>query len=297
MHVNVTIIGLDRLGTSFGLALKRYENQSKADHTFTIIGSDQTAHPMKTAHKMGAVDNFNRSVSKAIANADLIIVNTSFSELENLYARMGPELKPGAVVLDTAQLKQPVIQWAASYFPTNDQGAPLAYLVGITPVININGLYSGDLSVEAARADLFDEAEFIITPDIKCPSEAIQLAEDFTRLMGGRPRFMDPIEHDGLAAATEQLPTLLGTALFYALQQSEGWMELRRMVNPTLALAMQALRHMSREDLFALFIHNRENLARHLEGLIGMLDQVRDALIGGFFSMRTRNKDGANGDS
>ena len=52
MHVNVAIIGLDRLGTSFGLALKRYQSQSKAQHSFTIIGSDPTAFPMKTAQKM-----------------------------------------------------------------------------------------------------------------------------------------------------------------------------------------------------------------------------------------------------
>jgi len=278
MHVHVAIIGLDRLGTSIGLALKRYQKQPRAEHTFTIIGSDPKATPMKSAEKMGAVDNFNRALLKATDNADLVFVNVPYGDVEELYARLGPELKPGAVVLDLSLLKQPVIDLAAKHFRANAEGRPVAYLVGITPVVNVSGLYSGDLSAEAARADLFDEAEFLVAPDSKCPAEAIALAEDVIRLLGGRSRFMDPVEHDGLIAATEGLPALLGASLFYMLNRSEGWLELRRMVNPSLALAMQNLRHQSHQDLFALFTQNRENIQRHLEALIGTLDQVRDAL-------------------
>lgn len=278
MHVHVSIVGLDRLGVSFGLALKRYQNQPKTQHTFTIIGSDTRGESMKTAQKMGAVDNFHRTVLKATDNADLIITNVGYGAVEDLYARLGPELKPGAVVLDTSLLKQPVIKLAQQYFRTNAQGQPLAYLVGITPVVNVNGLYSGGIDADAARADLFDNSEILMAPDMSAPSEAIALAEDIVKLVGAKPRFIDPAEHDGLVAATEELPALLSTALFYTLQQSEGWMELRRMINPTFALATQNLRTQTPQDLLALFTENRANLLRHLESLIGRLDQVHDAL-------------------
>ncbi|MDL1872958.1 prephenate dehydrogenase/arogenate dehydrogenase family protein [Deltaproteobacteria bacterium PRO3] len=118
-------------------------------------------------------------------------------------------------------------------------------------------------------------------PDPQCPSEAIRLAEDVIRLTGGVPRFMDPAEHDALTAATEQLPALLGAALFYALQQSEGWPDLRRMVNPTLALAFQSLRTQTPNDLHVAFTHNRTNLTRHLDGVIGVLTELRAALAAG----------------
>ena len=191
MQDNVAIIGLDRLGTSFGLALKRYENGPRAQHSYTIIGSDPRAHPMKTANKMGAIDNFNRAVTKAMANADLVIVNTPFGVAEGLYAQFGPELKPGAVVLDTSVLKQPVFQYAEEFFPKDGQGGPRAYLIGITPIINVAALYAGELEVEGGRADLFDGAEIILTPDLRTPSEAIQLAEDVVGLLGGKPHFME----------------------------------------------------------------------------------------------------------
>lgn len=278
MHVHVSIVGLDRISTSFALALKRYQSQPKAQHSFTIIGSDSSAQAMKAAHRLGAIDNFDRKLLKATENADLIVIKSSPAALEDIYTRLGPALKPGAVVLDMSDLKEPGIAWAKQHFPTNDRGIAIAYLVGVTPIVNVTGLFIGEMGPEAATADLFDRAEFLITPDASCPSEAITLAEDVVRLVGGVPRFMDPAEHDGLIAATEQLPALIGAAIFYALQQSDGWPELRRMVNPTLALSFQALRHQTPADLSLAFGRNRANLARHLGHVIQTLDELREAL-------------------
>jgi prephenate dehydrogenase len=278
MHVNITIIGLDRLSASFGLALKRYQAKPKTEHQFTIVGSDAKPNALKAAEKIGAIDSGNRALDKALEKANLVLLNVPFGQLESVYANLGPELAPGTVVLDLALLKQPSIEWARQHFPTNSQGTPLAYLVGITPIVNFSGLYSGEFEVEAARPDLFDNAEFLITPDPKCPGEAISLAEDIIRLVGGKPRFMDPAEHDGLIAATEGLPALLGVGVFHTLQKSEGWMELRRMVNPSLALVFHNLRSQSANDSFAFFTRNRDNLARQLEALIGTLNDLRDAL-------------------
>jgi prephenate dehydrogenase len=278
MHVNVTIVGLDRLSASLALAIKRYQGRPRPAHTFTIVGSDAKPNPMKAAEKIGAVDSTHRSLAKAVGGANVVILNAPPGQYEDLYARLGPQLKAGTVVLDLALLKQPAIEGARRYFLKNDQGAPAAFLVGITPIVNMSGLYSGEIDVEAARADWFDDADILVTPDPKCPGEAINLAEDMIRLVGGRPRFMDPGEHDGLIAATEGLPALLGVSLFYMLQTSEGWADLRRMVNPSLALTIQNLRCQTDKDLFLFFTRNRENLVRHLQTLIGTLDDMRDIL-------------------
>lgn len=277
MHVNVTLVGLDRISASFGLALKRHE-KDKGSHTFTIIGNDPKVLPMKDAKKMGAVDDFERGMIKAIGNANLVVISAPYGIIGDLYEAIGPNLKPGAVVFDFSLHKQSIIELANAHFPRNNQGQPLAYVVGITPVIAASGLYKGDTGVEGASADLFEKAEFLVTPDAKTPSEAIDLAGDVLQLVGGKTRFMDPGEHDGLIAVTEELPMLVGTSLFYLLQRSEGWKELRRMVNPTLALMLQNLRTTSAQDMQALFTQNRANLLRNLEAYIGLLDQIRDTL-------------------
>ena len=281
MHVTLSIIGLDRISTSFALALKRYQNQPKAQHTFTITGSDSSPQALKAAEKVGAIDRSDRKPSKAVASAELVIVRCPPGSLAETYAQFGPVLKPGAVVLDLSDLKEPVIAQARRHFPANERGGSLAYIVGVTPIVNVSGLYAGGTGPEAASADLLDETECLVMPDTQCPSEAIRLAEDVIRLAGGVPRFMDLAEHDALTAATEQLPALLGASLFYALQQSEGWPDLRRMVNPTLALAFQALRTQTPNDLHTVFMHNRTNLAHHLDGVIGVLSELRAALAAG----------------
>jgi prephenate dehydrogenase len=278
MQVNVTIIGLDRLSASFGLAIKRYERKPKTEHQFIITGSDAKPSLLKAAEQIGAVDRTERAIDKALQNADMVIMNAPFGQLEAIYANIGPDLKPGTVVLDLALLKQPVMAWAERHFPKNDQGAPLAYLVGITPIVSYGALYDGGFDVEHARDDLFDDAEILIAPDPKCPGQAISLAEDIAGIVGGRPRFIDPAEHDGLIAATEALPAVLGAGLFYMFQKSEGWADLRRMVNPALALQIQNLRYQSDKDLLAFFTQNRVNLARRLQTLIDTLDDVRSAL-------------------
>jgi hypothetical protein len=48
------------------------------------------------------------------------------------------------------------------------------------------------------------------------------------------------------------------------------------MINPPLALMLQSLRTYAPADLFELFTRNRANVLRHLEGLIGTLDSLRD---------------------
>ena len=278
MQVNLSIIGLDRISTSFALALKAYQEHSKGQHTFTIVGSDHSGAAMKTAQKLGALDNFDRKLLKAVQNANVVLVNTPVAQLADTYERLGPALKPGTVVLDMTEHNGTAINLGKQYFPKNEHGASLVYLVGVMPIVNAEGLYVADNTPEAASVDLFENAEVLIMPDPTCPGEAIALAEDLVKLIGGTARFMDPEEHDGLIAVTEGLPALVGTALFYTLQQSEGWSELRRMVNPSLALATHALRLHSPDDLQAALLANRANLLRNLDSFIAVLTQVSELL-------------------
>ncbi len=62
--------------------------------------------------------------------------------------------------------------------------------------------------VESATADLFRNGLFCLTPSVKAEPDAVKLATDLVAVLGARPLFLDPVEHDGLMAALE-----LGAAL------------------------------------------------------------------------------------
>ncbi len=280
-RVNVTIIGLQRLGASFGLALKRLAKSTDIKHEFVITGSDEESSVLKTAQKMGAIDQDIRNLESAVEKADLVFLAAPYGITADVFSIIGPALKPGAVVMDTSPLKLVSITWANKHFRRNAEGQYEAYLVGVTPVVNPAYLDDPRRDTEAASADLFDNGQFIISPAPDCPQEAVQLIAELTDLLKIKAHFVDPAEHDGLIAGMESLPILLQFALFRSLSGSKAWGDLQRLGNADFALATHRLVEGTPEDLSAPLTLNRDNTVRALENLIGTLDEIRDLFLAG----------------
>ncbi|MBN2469440.1 MAG: prephenate dehydrogenase [Anaerolineae bacterium] len=274
--VKVAILGLERLGTSFGLALKRYMEGKEARHNFTMTGYDERSYNGKYARKIGAIGDFARDAGDAVRGAHIVLLTDAYYRAETTYRLIGPNLMPGAVVMDASPLKRPSIIWAEANLSRDPETA--AYMVGFTPVLNPEVLFNANTEVEQARADLFDKGTFILTPAANCPGEAIELASELARIVGAEIHFMDPNEHDGLLAATEGIPAALAVALFQTFLHSQGWDDMRRLTNPSFGLLTNQLRFQHASSLWALLHYNRENTARHLTMLIDTLAEIRDSL-------------------
>ncbi len=275
--VNVAILGMERLGTSFGLALKRYMNGKDARHAFTITGYDDRGFNTKHAKSLGAIDSTNRNIVDAVANAHIVLLSTHYYKTPQVYEAVGQALMPGAVILDVSPLKRKSIEWAVQNLPVDTEVA--AYMVGVTPVLNPAVLFEANTEVEAARADLFDGGAFLLAPAPDCPAEAVELASEVARIVGASVHFLDPDEHDGLIAAMEGLPALVSVSLFQMMLRSDGWEDLRRLANPTFGLMTSQLRYQHPDSLWGMLHHNRANTARHLSALIDVLEEMRDSLL------------------
>ena len=70
--ITLAIIGLDRLGASLGLALKRYAKTPNAQYQFTILGYESSADPPGSL-KLGAIDQDCTMPEKALSPAALIV--------------------------------------------------------------------------------------------------------------------------------------------------------------------------------------------------------------------------------
>ncbi|MEP7287719.1 MAG: prephenate dehydrogenase [Chloroflexota bacterium] len=276
-QVNVTIIGLQRIGASMGLALKRLSKSPSTSHEFVITGSDENRETLKTARTMGAIDQDVRDPGQAVQQADIVLLASPYGLVKDMLEVIGPELKPGAVVIDFSPLKLPSIAWAQQYF-RKGKGAAEAYLVGVTPLINPDYLNDPREGIEAARADMFDRGSLIVSPAPTCPEEAVQLAAELTTLLGLKVHFTDPAEHDGIVAAMENLPVLLHMALFRSVSGSPAWNDLQRLGNPLFALATYRLGTDKPEDVAAFVEHNRKNTIRVLEAMTTTLTEITDLL-------------------
>jgi prephenate dehydrogenase len=271
-NVTVAILGLGRTGASLALALRRYNSRKDARHTFEITCADLRAGIREDAAKAGVGDKIERDLFNAASGKDIVVLALPLAEIQDAYKVIGPELRPGAVVLDTSPLKVPSLAWAAKHLGKD------VHMVGITPIVNPAYLFDGLDDTLHAKADLFDKGSMLLMPGASCVKEAIELAVDFAGLVGAAPHFFDPAEHDSLIALTEGLPSLLGLASFYMSTRTSGWIDAQRLTNPAFGRLTRSLYDTHPDDLRDLWLHNRENLVRHTNDLIAMLQSLRELL-------------------
>lgn len=270
--IQVGLLGLGRVGSSVGLALKRRNSQKDARQTFVVSAYDPRPTMVSAAEGRGVADRFVRSAADAVRDKDIVVIALPYAEVAAAYRTMAPSLRSDAVILDASLLKLPSMEWARKHLPEN------VHTIGVTPIVNARYLYEGLDDAAHAAEDYFDDGVLLIMPDVRANADAVQLAVDFSAILGASSHFVDPVEHDGVAAATEGLPALLGVAMFRMLQQSDGWNDARRAGNPALGLLTHHLHDAHPDDLRDLLLLNRENMLHVLNAYIGALEEFRDVL-------------------
>jgi prephenate dehydrogenase len=217
MTVQITIIGMGQIGASIGLAL--------AEHKGLVlrVGHDKDIRVANQAKQVGALDRVDLNIPHAVREAGVVVLALPLDQVRSTLAALAQDLKPEAVVLDTAPVKEVVAAWAKELLP------PQRHYVGMTPVINPAYLQEHEIGVGAAHADLFRNGLMAIVSPPGAPSEAVKLATDFSRLLGAEHLFMDPVELDSLMASTHLLPQLMAAALLNATVDQPGWFEARKL--------------------------------------------------------------------
>lgn len=277
-EVKVAILGLDRISASIGLGLRAYSERPNATVVFNVIGRDYDKEAMKTAHKNGLIDNYHRNLQNVVENADIVIVNEPLSQLDELFSRMAKMLKDGAVIIDLSRLKRPAVNLAKQYFSKDLDGNPKVFLVGVTPMVSFDQVYAGDHSVEGAQEFLFRNNDMLIVPGSQVPPEAVKVVTDICEFLGMQPRFMDPLEHDGLSSLTDSIPMLLSILFMQAVQQSPGKTDIERAGNLAFASTLENLRRMSAEDMVLLWRSNKTALLQQMEVVMDNMDSLYQML-------------------
>jgi prephenate dehydrogenase len=210
--LQVTIVGLGVIGSSAGLALRRYADK------VSVVGHDKDAKLASKAKKIGAVDRTEWNLISAVSEADRVLLALPADQIRDTLAAIAKGLTTGCVLVDTAEIKVAVLQWAAELLPKD------VHLIGGHPILMVE-----DPSVDAASATLFENKLFCLTPDVGSEASAVRLAADLVEAMGAKPFFLDAAEHDGMIAAVEHIPAILAGALLGGTSASSGWLDMRKL--------------------------------------------------------------------
>lgn len=271
MTLQITLIGLGRIGVSLGLALKR----QAASAGLKIVGHDRDHSNAKAAQARGAVDTAEWNLPAACDAADAIFLCLPASQLESALQDVAANAKAGCVVTDTAPLKGPVMGWAAASLPAD------RHYVGGAPILSPAQLHDNATGADAARADLFERGLWALVPDADAPPEALKLVSDLARLAGATPFFVGALELDALMAGIQTLPHLSAAGLMQAVAASPDWPDGRKLADRGFATATAPLSFHSPAAVRAEALLNSANVLRLLDAQLAGLTAMRQAIAAG----------------
>jgi prephenate dehydrogenase len=267
--VRVTIVGLDTIGGSLGMALQEAQARGEVrGEGLRITGYDEDPRVLREARQRGAVQHSTDDLKEAVAEADLVVISAPARSVGAALQALGPLLPPGCVVTDTASSKAQVLRWAAQYLP------PQVQFVGGHPIFAPQHELDWAAGIRGATAALFQDAIYCLIPSENASERAINTVSGMVRLVGASPYFLDAVEHDGLLAGISHVPHLIAAALLETIAESPSWRELKLLADPS-------FRHFSWPVSFpAAEIHdacvtNRQAVLSWLDRVIASLQGLR----------------------
>lgn len=270
MTFNITIIGLEIVGSSIGLALGEFKEK------VTRTGVDKNYDRARIALKLGAVDKVERNLPSAVANADLILLCEPTAESIDSLKTISAELTDTQYLFDvgcSAQLFNQELKQIAPDF---------AHHVNLSLTVNPAHLNEITLSADAAKSDFFQGGILFISATKESSADAVELAESLATMLKTGLVFTEPVELDGLRTSTQQLPEILASALVQVVSEQAGWREARRMTDRGFFNATAPIYLSGNSDKPAVdYVANRTNLAYWIDLLIVELQTIRQHIVEG----------------
>jgi prephenate dehydrogenase len=196
----VLIVGLGLIGGSLGLAL-RQAGRSGGIRPYEIIGYDRSTERLQRAIQIGAIDHAAEALPAALEDTQIIMLATPALAVHQLLREIAPFLRAGTIVTDTASTKAAIMRWAEELLPTDIP------FIGGHPMAGATG------SLEAARADLFHDATYCLTPGAASNPQALKILREIIQALGATPLLIDAATHDHCVAAISHIPFLASVAL------------------------------------------------------------------------------------
>ncbi|HLR11738.1 MAG TPA: prephenate dehydrogenase [Sporosarcina sp.] len=204
MKTHIAIVGLGLIGGSLGLALKRNKQ-------ITITGFDNSYETMQEAYRRGIIDHISASLPKVGEEADIIIfatpVNTTVRLMQDL---PNWSLKKNVIITDTGSTKKPIMDAAQKL---RDYGLTF---VGGHPMAG-----SHKSGVTAAKAHLFENAYFVLTPFHDEGEQSVEILRTLLQPTKAKVVKMDATTHDRMTAVVSHFPHLIAASLVRRLAEQE----------------------------------------------------------------------------
>jgi prephenate dehydrogenase len=255
----VAIVGLGLMGGSLAMAL-RAQNACRK-----ILGITRNAAARQAALSGTVVDAASADLTLA-AEADVIILATPARTILEQLPPIGAIAREGTIIMDLGSTKLEITR-AMEALPAHVKP------IGAHPMCG-----KETFGFDAADADLYRDAAFVLTPLARTSASTLALAESVAVTLGARPIVLDAARHDKIVAAISHLPFALAATLMRTAD------ELARADDLLYVLAASGFRDTSRlaagdtTMMLDILLTNHENVAAALRAYAHHLDELAELI-------------------
>lgn len=254
----ITLIGLNTIGASVGLALRHQPGN------YEVVGHDADPDLTRRAKQIDAVDRTEWNLHRACMGASLLITSVPLGELRELLEEVHEDLAEGATIFALTEVMREAQALTVGVLPDH-----LHFIPG-HPILTLVG---GSLE---PRRDLFEKSPFCVATDVETEGGAIELINNVVGRLGATPLYMDAIEHDGVISLVDHLPTLFGLTLLQTATSTPGWRDGQKLAGRRFAAGTEVGEDAA--TLATTLFANRENILQRLLAFDEVLDEWRQML-------------------
>jgi prephenate dehydrogenase len=200
-------IGVVGLGIIGGSLAKAIHKKGLADWT---VAYNRNRGVTEVALQEGVIQQAAGGIDSSFAGCEIIFICVPVDEIAGIVQKLAHIVDKDAILTDVGSTKSDVIQ-AISHIPMS------CAFIGGHPMAG-----SEATGYRAARANLFENAYYILTPDQKTPDWAVDKLSGFVRSFGALPIVLEPSRHDYATAAISHAPHVLAAALVNAVRHLDG---------------------------------------------------------------------------
>ncbi len=280
--MRIALVGVGLIGGSIGLAARERLDASVAAY-------DSSGEALQLALRRGAIDRASDDVSSAVSDADAVFVAAPVGVLPELTAAALAAVPEDCVVTDVGSTKRAIV--AALGAGGRASGGRESQFVGGHPLAGAET--SG---VRHARADLFDDATWYLTPTSSTSGILYERLHRLLTGIGARPTAIDPETHDTLLATVSHLPHVLANVLVaQAAQTLAAGSERLPATGPSFRDATRVAGAPS-AIWTDIYVSNRDAITARIDDTIARLNEVREALTAADVTKIAAWNDGAADD-
>ena len=200
----VAVVGVGLIGGSLGMAAKKRGLVNR------VIGVGRSEQKLMRAKILGAIDEYSLDLTYGAAEADLVVICTPVKLIVPTIERMAQSLKDGAIVTDVGSTKRETVSLASGVLPEG------RCFIGGHPMAG-----SEQAGADAAVADLFVGATYVLTPSPDTDLATLRKMTAFVEAVGANAELMTPEEHDAAVAVISHLPHALSGVLLQLAEDSQ----------------------------------------------------------------------------